>query len=173
MLYFNSLSNLRKYLKTNNTCYTCNNFYAIYSVFFVGNTHNKNRKNLRIEKFQNNGIFGTTLFGTSTPIGSIDVEINKTNTSNINFYLVNDLRFANDRNSMYGDPMNNTDSEIIKQIIFEYVVDFSKINGKTIIRCDVHYNLKNYNADIKQFGFELTDERAKDNPYWFKTFKTI
>jgi hypothetical protein len=74
---------------------------------------------------------------------------------------------------MYGDCLNDNDAQLLKDCIFSYVSQQAKLNNKKKIRCDVHNNLKNYNADVKQFGYEITDERAEDNPFWLKTFKTI
>jgi hypothetical protein len=37
----------------------------------------------------------------------------------------------------------------------------------------VHRSLIEFNADIKQFGFELNGEKADDNSAWLKSFKQL
>ena len=71
---------------------------------------------MRIDKFINNGLFGTTLWGDVKPIAGVDVVINTSEQlSCVNYYMINDARFAKTHNNMYGEPLSIEDSLKQKQ----------------------------------------------------------
>lgn len=170
-LYFRDLAQLKLYMETGNNIYTTNKFFGKYLLNNIPSI-DKSNNFLRIEKRHNDGLFGTTIFGATRPVASIDI-VEKVNIVDIPYVSFNDIHFAVDRNYMYGEPVNNTEARILKDTLFNYATKIAISKGIKQIRCDVHNNLKKYETDIKPYGFELTKERAEDNPYWFKTYKTI
>lgn len=142
MTYLNNLISLNKFLLSNNNSYVSNYFFGKYVVDFIGDKNDQKTKFLRIKEKCNDGIFGTTLFGSVKPIGGIDLVGLDTEVPSIPFYLINDKRFADSYNCMYGLPISDNDSKMIKNILFNFVIEECKKLKKNKIQFDVHNNLR-------------------------------
>ena len=175
MFFFNTINNLKLYVKHQHMEYVSNKWFGIYHMYYIlDKSPDKSHKSfMRIDKFINNGIFGTTLWGDVKPIAGVDVVINTSEQlSCVEYYMINDARFARSHNNMYGEPLSIEESQRIKDIIFEYVDNISKKHKMKKIQFDVHCNLKEY-SNIKKYGYELTDINSNDNTFWIKTFKVL
>ena len=169
MTYFNSIFNLKHYLLFKKP-QPVNRFFGIYRMNFLEDS--KNSKKLRIDKIMDNGLFGTTLFGEVKYVAGIDIFM-ENDISEITYHTVNDQRFAKDYDNMYGDCVNDTDSQLLRDCLFSFAECASKEKNIKKIKCDVHQNLINYNDNIKQYGFKKTNKKAIDNPFWIETIKEI
>jgi hypothetical protein len=175
MFYFNTINNLKLYVKHEHAKYLSNKWVGIYQMYYIPDkSPDKSHKSfMRIDKFINNGLFGTTLWGDVKPIAGVDVVINTSEQlSCVEYYMINDVRFARSHTNIYGEPLTIEESELIKNIVFEYVDNISKTHNMKKIQLDIHSNLKDY-SNIKQYGYELTDIESNDNPFWIKTFKVL
>ena len=173
--YFTSLAKIpTNYMQL---CSISNNiFNDIYCRYIVKDiSNNPNNIFLRIEKFNQDGMLGTNICATSSPVGSIDVKIdNKNKIVNIEWYFIRNKLFCETHNYMYGEPIDDNEEMIIKKILFETVDNIAILNDCKKIQLDTHQNLKFYNNDeLKVSGFNLTSQRANDNPYWIITEKIL
>lgn len=86
-------------------------------------------------------------------------------TVNIDYINVND-----EENLSYGkEKLSRSESKELVQSMVQYVKNIANKENKSKILLDVHYNLRIYNRDFKDIGFELTNRKCKDNPYWIET----
>lgn len=169
---FTNLSNLSKYLLNKTVEQTSFFHHSKYFVHWIENS--STQANLRIGKYEP-GLFGTTLFANAKPVGGIDLIVNKkSNTVEILWWMVNDNNFVKLMESpMYGEPIDNSEADEIKSILFAYAEKYTKENSCKILKRDVHYNLREFNTDINKFGFVLTGKKADDNPAWLVTTKLV
>jgi len=58
----------------------------------------------------------------------------------------------------------------IKKFLLNYTKKISK-QSKNNTQCDNHQNLKYFNHYFKNEGFDLTNVRCNDNPFWIETYK--
>ena len=170
---FSNLSNISKYLSNKpieETGFWCEKKYSVKWL----QTTNPNVKYLRIDKLEP-GLFGTSIWANSNSVAGIDLVVNKeSNTVDIPWWMVNDSEFVKMvGRPMYGQPVNIDESNELKNLLFEYAKNYAHSNKCNTLKRDVHNNLREFNADIKKFGFELTGKRAHDNPYWLVTTKLI
>lgn len=172
MTYFSNLSEL-KYGLILNTQFNINTilFPRYYSYFLPQST--EFYRCLRIEELHD-GYFGTRFGAKYRPIGSIDLSIDPTNKiTEINWWMVNDdfhHKFCPD---LYAPILSYSDADIMRQNLLLYAEYNAKKYGCNKIQRDVNNKLTEYNHSLKNNGFILTKERAKDNPYWLKTYKYL
>ncbi len=141
----------------------------MFQVYFLkgGNTH---RSFMRMELVESIGLFG--FFSKKRPAGGIDIEM-KEGVPTISYFQVTDERFSRDMDNMYGHPLTAEEASMVKSRLFEHAEMFAYAHGASKIRMDVHKDLKTYHADVKPFGFQLSDKRAEDNRFWIQTFKQV
>ncbi len=178
--YFSSLRAIPlKYKTIFESNYNCVElFYNKYIVFDLNDKNSNNKNNqiaLRIEEYNDNGFFGTNLYATSKPIGSINLTKNDLEKKlYINWYMINNKLFSSSHNSMYGNPINPTDEIELKRILFGLAESIARENNYDKICLDIHSNLKHYKSDgLDELGFEITNKVASDNPYWIVTEKNL
>lgn len=153
-----------------------NIFDKITSKYIVKNiSDDKKFIFLRIEKYNNDGLFGTNINATSQPLGSIDIEINnKEKNIDISWYMIKNKLFCETHNNIYGVPIDEYEEYMVKKIMFGIVQNIAEENNCKKIQLNTHQNLKIYNIDrLNEFGFNLTKKRAIDNKYWIITEKKI
>ncbi len=144
-----------------------------YSISWLNET-NPNSKNLRINLIEP-GLFGTCFFAKTRPIGGINLNIDKPNKIvDIPWWFVNDINFVQMVGSeVYGPVLKNAEAEELKTILFNYANTVGKEANCTMLKRDIHNNMKEYNSTIKNFGFKITGEKALDNTHWLVTTKPI
>jgi hypothetical protein len=70
--------------------------------------------------------------------------------------------------NLYNNPLNEDDSEdLIKELINFIKIVAEKENKKKII-LEVHENLRLYEKYYFNIGFEVTDRKCNNNPYWIE-----
>lgn len=169
-MYFSNLNSVHKYLlgvEVNDGIYE---YFPNYYVKWINS--NDTRKNLRIYQIDNWWIWST-----HKSIGSIDLVLKqKDKTVDIPFWFCNNENTCNKLfggKEIYGKPLDNVTSNNIKKILFDYAEYFAKNNNCNILQRDVHNNLREFNDDIKYFGFTLNGQKAFDNNAWLQSFKEI
>jgi hypothetical protein len=167
--YFDTIDQVKKYLlnKINPPII----LFPKYSVSYIESTDT--HKYLIIEKLKN-GLFGTLINAIKYPIGSIDLEINKQKSLvEINWWMVNNEAFNKLHKGLYSPPLSSQESKQMKELLIKYAEIEALINNIKLIKRDIHNSLNEYNNDLKDFGFILTDEKADDNYYWIKIYKEL
>ncbi len=170
---FTNLLNVSKYLNKK-VCEQIGFFsQGKYSISWLNET-NPNTKNLRVNLIDS-GLFGTSFFAKTRPIGGINLNIDKPNKIvDISWWFVNDNDFIQMVGSeVYGSALDHEEAEELKSILFNYANTVGKEADCTMLKRDVHYNMKEYNSTIKNFGFKITGEKALDNTSWLVTTKQI
>ena len=164
-LYFKNICDINRYLKSNNLNYTNHWLFSNYSVFLLNS--NKNKYFLRINKY--NGFFKN-----SESIAGIDLII-KDDRITINYFMIYDKMFHETRKKLlYGEKLlTYNEANEIKNFLLNYTKKIAKQNNLKIIQYDTHQNLKYFNHYFKNEGFELTDIRCNDNPFWIETYKKL
>lgn len=173
--YFTSLTKIpSSYVKLSSMSNNIfDNICCKYIVKDISN--NKNNIFLRIEKYNQDGMLGTNIFATSSPVGSIDVKINNDEKIvNVEWYFIKNKLFCETHNYMYGEPINNDEENLVKKILFETAENIAVTNNCKKIRLDTHESLRFYNNNgLKELGFNLTAQRANYNPFWITTEKLL
>ena len=80
---------------------------------------------------------------------------------NLTMYIDDSRKFS--KLKIYKD---KTMSKEMNKELIEYMRKTAQRENKKKVIIDVHQNLRIYNKYYKDEGFELTDRRAKDNPFW-------
>lgn len=165
-IYTNKLSSIYNNIKLNSSyklLYTLLdtnkdiklNFLSKYKVFILSKS-NYNNIFLRIEKKYN---YISTNYKN---IGFIDI-INK----NDNSILIDSYNINNNKHNL--EEYNE-----IKQFMFDFAMNIAKDRKCNKINLDVHENLNYYKKDdLEKLGFNFTNKKAIDNPYWITTTKYI
>lgn len=125
------------------------NFFGGYSTVNISNQ--PNYKFLRIQKKK--GFFANSEF-----IGGIDLinDCNDKNCTKIEFIYAGN-------NSAEGFENKET-----LDALMSYAIREAKKNNSTMLKIDVHGNLKRYEKYIKNYGFELNGKKCDDNPFWLE-----
>ena len=168
-LYFKNICDINRYLKSNNLNYTNHWLFSNYSVFLLNS--NQNKYFLRINKY--NGFFKN-----SESIAGIDLII-KDDKIMIDYFMIYDKMFYEtykkllyEEKLLYGEKLlNYSETNEIKNFLLNYTEKIAKENNLKIIQCDTHQNLNNFNHYFKNEGFDLTNVRCNDNPFWIETYK--
>lgn len=153
-----------------------NNFNYIYGKYIVKDISTvSNKIFLRIEKYNQDGLIGTNIWATSSPVGSIDIIINDDEKNIcIEWYLIKNRLFCQTHNNMYGEPISENEEHFVRKILFETAENIAITNDYKKIQLKTHQSLKFYNNDgLKELGFNLTAQRAKDNSFWIITEKIL
>lgn len=169
--YFSTFQQIRKYLTKSINVTDEYSLFSKYKVFYLP-ASTPNHVRLRIEELSE-GILGTSFMAKSRPIGSIDLEVDKQKSIvDITFWMIN-KRLNQSTNKLYDPPLPDDQAQAVKEILIEFAESIARENNINLLKRDVHQSLKEFNSDIKQFGFELNGEKADNNPYWLKSFKQL
>jgi len=164
ILYFKNIYNINKCLKTNNLNYTNHWLFSNYSVFLLNS--NENKYFLRINKY--NGFLKN-----NEPIAGIDLIIENDKIM-IDYFMIYDKIFYDDLGKFYGEELlNDEEANEMKNFLLNYTEKIAKLNNLKVIQCDTHQSLKRFNYYFKNEGFELTNVRCNDNPFWIETYKKL
>ena len=96
----------------------------------------------------------------SSFVAAFDYQI-RTNDIKIEYLSVND-----DECHYKNKPIDLNSARILHKELLNYLKKVAKEENKQRIIVDVHENLRIYNKDYKDSGFEITGRNAKDNPFW-------
>ncbi len=159
-------SNLHKYLLRYQIAEGI--FFPNYYVDIIKS--NPVRNNLRIYQIE-----GCTFWSKKKLIGSIDLVLEpEIKTVNIPCW------FCNDKNTIdklfggkYYEILDDVTANNTKKILFDYAEYFAKNNNCNILQRDVHHSLREFNDDLKNFGFELNGKKADDHNAWLQSFKKL
>jgi hypothetical protein len=97
-------------------------------------------------------------------IGGIDYIVNEDHIK-IEYLSIND----DEHNNTMGidtQPLNNNEAMNVRIMLLNYAISVAKNNKKQKLIIDVHGNLRLYNKDYQPLGFEITDRKCEDNPFW-------
>ena len=170
---FCSLAN--KYCSINNWYHVlAKSMFDHYDVKFIPSTHGNIF--LRLHKNNNDGLFGTQLFGTQQYIGGIDLVIDRTthrDQSEISHFMVNDRYFALSMGEMYGKSVDDLEAGKIAKNLHLFAEKISKVEDCNSIRMDVHPNLKRFSNYSQPYGFELNGNKANDGSCWIQSTKQL
>jgi len=106
----------------------------------------------------------------STFIASLDYTINPRH-----HYVKIESLFMNDdeHSNVYKNSLDSVTAQELNENLLKFVENVAKTNSISKIIIDVHSNLRIYNKYYKNNGFQLTDRKCADNPYWIETEKII
>jgi hypothetical protein len=170
MSYFYTFQQIKSYLLKQSVPPSI--LFPKYKIFYLPCSTPTNRF-LRIEELSD-GLFGTSIGAKTRPIGSIDLEINKEKSFvEIQFWMINDQSLNKRTNKLYNPPLPDDQAQEIKEILIRFAESTAREHNIKMIKRDVHQSLREFNNDIKQFGFELNGEKADDHSAWLKTFKQL
>lgn len=149
-MFFSSLSKLKSF-----TYYFCedlsknpnSNFYRIYSRTITD-----------------------MIFGRKTYVGGIDI-IKENDHVKIEHFCANDSEYA--KTVGKSEHLNKGDATKVYDHLLTCAESVAKQNGLTKIKIDVHSNLRRYDDLLKGMGFNLTDKRCLDNPFWIESEKVL
>lgn len=192
--FFNNLSKVpNNYTRLNNVkntiCeYMCNK-YVVFDLMdkykYDKKIYNNNIILLRFYKFKNDGICKINLFTLSKYIAGVDIiknDIEKKikiegyfiNNKTYEKFYINNMKFKKFYNNIYGNPISEEEEIEIKRIIFGIAEDLAKMYNYNKIQFDTHQNLKFwYDNKINELGYNITNIKSKNNPYWIETIKNI
>ena len=100
-------------------------------------------------------------------IAALDFNIKK-DFVKLEYFNVNDYK---DPDNIYrGTTSAMTDKEIkdTKEEMIDYIKLVARKENKPKIIVDVHNNLRIFNNDYKSEGFNITERKCEDNPYWLE-----
>lgn len=173
MAYFSTLKEVANYLKGHSECNVKASLFPKYYVHYLPGSTDINQL-VRIEEVEN-GLFGTVFGAKYRPIGSIDLKIKKEEQmAVIDWWMINDDLLAKQTGGRcYAPPLSKPDADEVRQLLLSYAENQAKENECNKIKRDVHRSLNEYNYELKDNGFVLTDEKADDHSFWLKTYKYL
>ncbi len=170
MSYFYTFQQIRNYLTAQSPIPS--GLFPKYKLFYLPTSTPTNRF-LRIEELSD-GLFGTCLMAKTRPIGSIDLEIDKEKSVvEIKWWMINDQSLNKRTNKLYDPPLSDEQAQEIKEMLIGFAESTAREHNIKMLKRDVHQSLREFNNDIKQFGFELNGEKADDHSAWLKTYKQL
>ena len=142
-----------------------------YHINYVQSTE----KNIYLRMHELNGGFLGTIFRANyRPIGAIDLEIQEDKkTVEIKWWMINNELHHKFSPGLYAPQLSDSDAHDVKQLLLSYAEDKAREYKCNKIKRDVHRSLNEYNYELKDNGFILTNERADDHYYWLKTYKFL
>lgn len=167
-MYFRDFNNIREYLSGKSVDEGISKYFPNYCVEWIKN--NDQKKNLRIYEIKGWGFWSKKI-----SIGSIDLELKpEIKTVDIAFWLCPDKNTVDQLfGGKYYKILDYTIATNVKKILFDYAEHVAKVNNYSILQRDVHHSLREYNDDLKQFGFKLNGKKAEDHGAWLQTLKKI
>ena len=154
-------------------------FTSKYDILgFINKVNNNNLTKtlcVTIKEYDNDGLFGTTICASSKIIGFIHLLNDNTNKIlYIYDYLINNELFAFDNSNIFDEPLNKSDEDQVKKILFELVENIAKDNNCNNIYLDIHPELIYYkDNNLEELGFILTEEKSKNKLNWHVAKKIL
>jgi hypothetical protein len=96
-------------------------------------------------------------------IGALDYTIHSTYIK-IDYLCINNSEMKN----MYNNPLDEYDSEDLIKSLIHFIKMIAKKENKDKIIIDVHENLRLYNQYYYYNGFDITNRKSKDRPFWIE-----
>jgi len=101
-------------------------------------------------------------------IAALDYTINPDNDNvKIDYIIIND----GEHGDLYKDYLDPNTAHELNENLVKFIEIVANVQKTKKIIMDVHNDLRIYNKYYKPNGFELTDRKCKDNPYWIETEK--
>lgn len=176
--YFNSLDEIPTTLdelcsKSVNALDAFTNIKKKYIVKDISDTIG--RKFIRIVKYDQNGLLGTNIGATSSPVGSMDIEIHRNEKIiKINYHFIKNKLFCKTHNNIYGNPIDDDEEYLVRKILFSIAKNIAIVNGCKKMRYDTDPDLILYNNhELKKLGFSLTRKIAEYPKNWIITEKIV
>ncbi len=177
-MIFNNIGQLSSYLLSKNLAQRLkfkevlhSHLNPVYQIDFVKGV-NKDFSYLRINKVSS-GLLQSSFLAKSQPIGAIDLVVNhKAKYVNIPYIMINDKKFGELHSELYGDPMNDQDSMIIRELVLAYAENYTRESNCDILKRYIHKNLGEY-PNFKKYGFELTGNTDNSNPFFVEIAKQV
>ena len=96
-------------------------------------------------------------------IGSCDYTIHDT-------YIKIDYLYINDgkNNNLYDNPLNEYESEELIKSLINFIKTIAIKENKNKIIIDVHENLRLYEKYYYYNGFDITNRKCINNPFWIE-----
>ena len=93
----------------------------------------------------------------------------------IDYFMIYDKMFYETyKKLLYGETLlNYSETNEIKNFLLNYTEKIANENNLKIIQYDTHQNLKYFINYFKNEGFELTNVRCNNNPFWIETYKKL
>lgn len=74
---------------------------------------------------------------------------------------------VNDNECIYSEkPIRQSEAIYLHHELLNFIKRIAEVEQKSKVIIDVHENLRIYNKYYKDEGFQLTNRKAKDNPFW-------
>lgn len=153
-----------------------NSFLNTKKKYIIKDTSTTSGRNfLRIIKYDQNGLFGTNIGASSSPIGSIDIEIcHDEKIIKIYYHFIKNALFCKTHDNIYGEPIDNDEEHLVRKILFGIVENIAISNGCKKIRYDTDPDLILYNKlEFNKLGFNLTIKIAEYPKNWIVTEKIV
>jgi hypothetical protein len=113
-------------------------------------------------------------FNTRNFVGALDYEVHADHI-NIEYMSINEPT-ENNRDKMYkkildqnNDVITAEESDELIHAMLHFMKNVAKEEKKSKIVVDVHHNLRIFNKYYQEEGFNVTDRKCSDNPYWIET----
>lgn len=123
-------------------------FDVIFGKYYAKDISNNNPNHIFFRVCENTGFLWQPSY-----VGAIDL-ITEPNCTKIEFICTD--KKASDY----------IENEEMFDSLIEYAIEKGKENKSSILKIDVHQNLRRYDKYIKKHGFELNGKKCDDNPYW-------
>jgi len=97
-------------------------------------------------------------------IAAFDYTIHKNNIK-INYLGVNTIEY----NHLYNNSLDEYETEDLIQSLVQFVKIVAKKENKNKIILDIHKNLRIYEKYFYYLGFQITNRKCFDNPFWIQS----
>lgn len=162
-IVLDSCNDLYNYLRSGNV----SNPFTLYSDKVILNRETFNHPNMentrhsiRIWKSKTMLNYWYNDQSSSSFIGALDYQIRP------NDILIEYLNVNDDECCYKTKPIDQTEAIAVQRELLEYVKNRAKEENKQKVIIDVHENLRLYNKYYKDEGFQVTERKSSDNPFW-------
>ena len=149
-------------------------FFCVGSRIAIEHTQKNKKHSIRI--WETNSIFNYWYGRLTSPgsnfIAALDYTIDTDHECvKIDYMSLNDGEHGNIyKEYLY---LSTITAQELNENLIGFIENVAKIHSVPKIVMDVHQNLRIYNKYYKNIGFELTDRRCRDNPYWLEMEKYV
>jgi hypothetical protein len=144
--------------------FECNYYYG--NRIAIKHYNKLNKHTIRIWKTKSLLDIWYNDFNCKEFLGALDYTIDD-NEIKINYLNVN--KTGNNDMYMYSNYLEEYDTEELINALIYYIKLIGKKENKEKIILDVHGNLIYFNLYYYYNGFNVTNRKCKDNPYWIET----
>lgn len=148
----------------NESLYTCKCIYTNR----IAIKHNIEKKMHTIRIWRTNSLFDYWFddFNHSNKnfIAALDYTIHK-NYIKINYLCVNTIEY----NHLYNNSLDEFETEDLIKSLVQFVKLVTKKENKKKIILDVHKNFRIYEKHFYYLGFQITNRKCTDNPFWIQS----